>query len=366
MPDAAPLSTSAAFAPDLRGTKALVIGGTGFVGRRLLPALIAAGAEVTLLARSRPSGLLQGVRVLRGELGNRACLSAAVAGQEVVFNLAYDVRASAATNLAAFDGLLAALTAAAAGPGTAPRLIHTSSAVVYDDWPHGQLDERSAMKGPVGPYAAAKRQMEERLMAAHFPAAILQPTIVWGPGSALWTDGFAEVLRQGGRIFLPVPEGLCQGVFVDDLVQALLRAACLPDLGQERFLINGPQPFRWSELIDGYRVILGRGSIALLPAADLAPPTEPAPPPIDSGPSLAARISAAGRRAIGHDRFEALLRRARRLKGPKDLRPDAHLFALFCAAGSCPATLAQKRLGYRPVYDLTNGLQATAKHLRQS
>ncbi len=44
-------------------------------------------------------------------------------GQEIVFNLAYDVRASAAENLAAFDVLLAAAAKAGRRPDR-PYLLH--------------------------------------------------------------------------------------------------------------------------------------------------------------------------------------------------------------------------------------------------
>ena len=37
---------------ELRGKRVTVTGASGFIGRRLVPALVAAGAEVTVLGRS--------------------------------------------------------------------------------------------------------------------------------------------------------------------------------------------------------------------------------------------------------------------------------------------------------------------------
>ncbi len=158
------------------------------------------------------------------------------------------------------------------------------------------------------PYRQAKIEMERRLMAGPLPAAILQPTIVWGPGSTLWTDGFARALLAGG-VVIPEPEGICNGVFVDDVVQACLKAALLPDLGQERFVISGPEPFAWSALVDGYAAILGTNGATRVAAAEIEKALGPVPVEggADHGPSLAARISAAGRRVLGHRRFEALV-----------------------------------------------------------
>jgi hypothetical protein len=208
--------------------------------------------------------------------------------------------------------------------------------------------------------------MERRLMTSPLPVAILQPTIVWGPGSSLWTDGFAEALLAGA-VVMPEPEGLCQGVYVDDVVQACLRAALLPDLGRERFIVNGPRPFPWSALLQGYCTLLGQGEVRFAPADSLKPAiphgTEPQP---DHAPSAAARLSALGRRLIGRDRFEALVRTAkRRLKRGREMRPDAHLYELMVAAGQCPVQQATERLGYAPAFGLTEGLQAAGPYLRR-
>lgn len=344
----------------LRGRRMLVTGAGGFIGRRLVAALVAAGAEVTAVGRSRLPAALSGLplRFQRTDLADAAAMAAAVAGQEVIFNLAYDVRASAEANLTAFATLVGAAERAGGG-----RIVHLSSIVVYDGWPAGALSETSPMARPGGgPYRQAKIAMEARLMAGALPAAVLQPTIVWGPGSALWTDLFAEALLRGA-VVLPAPEGLCQGVFVEDVVQACLRAAALPDLGSERFIVNGPEPFAWSALIEGYRGILGTGDVRRMPAGELRPADAPEPAAAH-GPSAAARISALGRRLIGHDRFEALVRRLRRRAGGGEMRPDAHLFALYTATGACPPDRARARLGYAPAFGLAEGLAATAAHLR--
>jgi nucleoside-diphosphate-sugar epimerase len=293
-------------------------------------------------------------------MGEPSVARAAVAGQDVVVNLAYDYRVSGAGNLAAVE----ALVSAAEDEGRA-RIVHASSIVVYDGWPGGNLTEQSPWGGPGGsPYRRAKIGMERRLLSSRLPAAILQPTIVWGAGSKLWTDTFAEALLAGA-VVLPEPEGLCQGVYVDDVVQACLRAAAVPGLGRERFIVNGPAPFPWSALFKGYRDRLGRGEVRFLPAESLRPQGSPEEQPdADAPPSAAARVSALGRRLIGHDRFEAIVRTARRrLRQSAELRPDTHLFALMVASGSCPSDLAAARLGYAPAYGLERGLEALAPYL---
>ena len=345
----------------LEGRRVLVTGATGFIGRRLTAALGAAKAEVTVLARSR-SGLSALPPGVRAEIGAMERASAeTLKGVEVLFNLAYDVRAPAAANLAAFDRLLAAAAAARVG-----RIVHLSSIVVHDAWPGGDCTEDGGMDRPGGgPYRQAKIAMERRLMAGPLPAAILQPTIVYGPGSSLWTDAFAEALLAGG-VILPEPEGLCNGVYVDDVAQACLKAAVLPGLGRERFIVSGPEPFRWSDLLSGYAAILGRGEVRRLPAAELERALGPKPDENgDGSPSAAARVSALARRLIGHRRFEALVRAAkRRLSRGGMLHPNHHLLEEYRGAGICRIDHARTRLGYRPAFDLQRGLAATSDHLR--
>lgn len=180
------------------GRRVFVTGANGFIGRRLVDALDQAGAKVTSLQRSRGAKRGASVRAIVGDLNDTALLETGLREQEIVFHLAYDGRAPAAANLAAFDSVLAA--SAKAGVN---RIVHTSSIVVYDGWPNGDLDETGSMSRPGGSgYRQAKIEMERRLMSGSIPAAILQPTIVYGPGSALWTEQFIEWLTVGD-IVLP-------------------------------------------------------------------------------------------------------------------------------------------------------------------
>jgi nucleoside-diphosphate-sugar epimerase len=351
----------------VQGRAVFVTGASGFVGRRLVAALLANGARVTALLRSRHGAKAlerSGARVVIGALDDSAAMERALRGQDTLFHLAYDMRAPAAASLAAFGGLMAAARAADVG-----RIVHVSSIVVYDGWPGEDLTEDSPGDRPGGtPYRQAKMAMERALLASDVPAAILQPTLVYGPGSMLWTDRPADWL-SGGTVVLPRPEGLCNAVFVDDLVQALLRAAVLDGLGQERFIISGPAPGKWSELLEGYAEAIGTGTVRHVPLDDIEARLPPeAPQDAPDRPPLAARISAAARRILGRERFEALVRGAKRRLAPGgkggEVWPDRYMLELMSTAGTCRIDRARARLGYAPEYDLAKGLAATAPYLQ--
>ena len=338
-----------------------VTGASGFIGRRLVAALAADGIEVTALSRGRmPRGTAAGLHLIAGDLREADSVARLLEGADTLYNLAYDVRASGADNLTAFDTLLTGAKAA----GTR-RIVHLSSVVAYDAWPDADCVETGAMtpRAP-GSYRDTKIAMEGRLAGSGLSAAILQPTIVYGPGSRLWTDRLAGALMMG-EVVLPAPEGLCNGVHVDDLVQAC-RLAATPGAPDGRFIVSGPAPFAWSDLLRGYAAILGKGTVRHVPVEDLLARLGPAPeaPPPDA-PSLPARLSAAARSRLGHDRVDALSRWLRaRLRNGGTFWPDRHLIEEFSGTGTCHIDHARAALGYAPRHDLQSGLAATADYLK--
>ena len=76
--------------------RALVTGGTGFVGGALVRALVASGAQVRVLARptSQTEALENlGVEIVRGDILIRTSIEAALAGCDTLFHAAalYDL-----------------------------------------------------------------------------------------------------------------------------------------------------------------------------------------------------------------------------------------------------------------------------------
>jgi nucleoside-diphosphate-sugar epimerase len=341
--------------PDLTGRRVLVTGASGFVGRRATAMLVAAGAQVTAVLRSGHEAAAMaalGTEVLRAPLADLP--GAALAGIDALVNLAYDMRASGDENLAVFEGLMTRAEAAGVG-----RIVHVSSIVVYDDWPSGEIAEAGPWGGPGGGgYRQAKIAMERRLLAGGRPAVILQPTIVYGPGSSLWTDAPMARLERG-PVILPDPVGHCAAVHVDDVARAVVLAVALPDPGHERFVISGPDLPDWRAFYEGLAAIVGRGAVRLEPRAGIE--AHLGPPPRDggreSGPGMAARISARARRLLGRRRFEALVARAASLRGGSGpVWPDRGLLALYSASPRLSGENARHRLGFVPRIGFEQGL----------
>ena len=348
---------------DLSGLHVAVTGAAGFIGSRICAALIGRGARVRALLRSGHDAArlrAMGADVAIAPLRPGPALARALAGQAALVHAAHDIRAGAPANLAAFDALRAAMGEAGIG-----RLVHLSSVVVYDGWPEADLDEQSPWGGAGGgAYRQAKIRMENILLESDLEAAILQPTLVWGPGSALWTRAPMQALATGG-IVLPEGAGRAPLVHVEDVAGAV--CAALEAGGRGRFLVNGPESPPWRDLYEGYRRILGGGEILIRPRAEIEARLPPAAamPEGDAGPGAAARLSALLRRAVGSRRFDALMGRLRALGGEGGpLWPDRHMLALYLAAPRISSRRARREIGYRPRFDLSAGLRDLAEKAR--
>ena len=68
---------------------------------------------------------------------------------------------------------------------------------------------------------------------------VLQPTVVYGPFGVTWTVRPLEQLQDGGLLLINGGTGVCNAVYVDDVVDAMVRASTAPSAHGEAFLISG-------------------------------------------------------------------------------------------------------------------------------
>lgn len=343
-----------AFLPEARagfaGKTVIVTGATGFIGRRLVTALLELGAKVSVILRSGHGAKAlqgEGVTVWTGALSEPNFVESALKENEILFHLAYDVRASGRENMSEFSTLHSVVQAS-----NLERVVHMSSMVVYDHWPHGVIDQNAAAtRTGREDYRDTKIEMEEALLAGIKPVAILQPGIVYGPGSAMWTDVPREALRRG-PVILPDPVGLCPAIHVDDVVQATLRAALISDLTHERFILNGPGHPTWGDFFKGHINAIGEGAIEYQALDELEarlPPLDE-PSPASASPSLAARVSGILRKGLGRHRFEAIVRTATRaLQKSGPVYPDRAALKLYRARPQISDVHTRERLSFEPI-----------------
>lgn len=175
--------------------RVFVTGGTGAIGSHTVPALVAAGHEVTAMARSDAKAAVlrgHGATAVQVSLFDRPGLTAAFRGQDVVVNLA-----SALPTPARFmaesawadctrirtDGSATLVDAALSA--AVPRVIQESVVMIYRDGGDSWIDERWAVdRFPISAGNHAAEASARRFAESGGAAVTLRFGVFYGPGAA--------------------------------------------------------------------------------------------------------------------------------------------------------------------------------------
>ena len=176
-------------------------------------------------------------------------LAAALAGCEVVVHaIAGDHRTILATAEAAYR---------AAQDAGLKRMVYLSSASVHGQAPAPGTDEHTPLdrRQPV-PYNRSKIEAEALLKhlrsSGSVELVILRPGIVYGPRSC-WTGGLADEVLAGEAYLVDGGTGVCNALYVDNLIQAIDLALTAPEIDGEAFLLGEEETVTWRDL---YRPIV--------------------------------------------------------------------------------------------------------------
>lgn len=229
--------------------RVLVTGGTGFIGRASIAALLEAGHEVRVLARDarrarEALGDLDPVDVTIGEPVDAATVARALDGRDALIHAAavYSyARADSKRVLAETPALARAVLGAAMDAGT-PRVVDISTGAVFSlDEP--RIDESTPLTQPGGrewgdPYLQAKVLAERagrEFEARGLPRVTLHPVMVVGPRDrGPGTSGAVLIQLLRGRTF---PRARLGWVDIREVASAVVAALDAP-LGSA-YILNG-------------------------------------------------------------------------------------------------------------------------------
>ncbi len=219
-----------------------VFGGSGFVGRHVVRALVKRGYRVRVAVRRpdlagflQPLGMVGQIHAVQANLRYPDSVAAAVKGAAAVVNLVGILQEGGRQSFAGVQANGArAIAQACAAVGIA-RLVQVS-AIGAD------RDSKSL-------YARSKAEGEAAVLAAVPGAVILRPSIVFGP-----EDGFFNRFAALARVLPALPlvgggETRFQPVFVGDVAEAVARGVDGVVAGGRVYELGGPEVKSFRELL---------------------------------------------------------------------------------------------------------------------
>jgi len=190
--------------------KVAITGGNGFIGRKLIEALIRQGHVANVLSRRSQPAFSSGIQVVTGDLTSTTCpLGQLLEDCQVIFHCAGEIRNIAAMELLHIDGTKRLLKAALNEAALKQRQIHwvqLSSVGAYGPPQESPSARRVVTEDtptrPIGVYEVTKTLSDELVIQASnsgsITYSIVRPSNVIGAGMSnrsLHTMG--EMVRKG-------------------------------------------------------------------------------------------------------------------------------------------------------------------------
>ncbi|MFW6773514.1 NAD(P)H-binding protein [Nocardioides sp. CPCC 205120] len=237
-------------APRLR---VLVTGAAGFVGRRLVPALVADGHEVRAMTRHPENYPGQGTPVY-GDVDDPGSLAEPLAEVDVAYYLVHSLDA---------DDFEARDAAAARAFGQAAAA-HGVRQIVY-------LGGLGADGEELSPHLRSRREVEHLLGQSGVPVTVLRAAIVVGHGGISWEITRQLVDKLPAMVAPRWVKTMTQPIAVDDVTRYLVGVADREEALDRVFEIGGPDRLDYLGMLrEAAKVIKGHAP-PILPVPVLSP-----------------------------------------------------------------------------------------------
>lgn len=232
----------------------LVAGASGFIGQRLVRALVAEGVQVRCLVR-REVPLPAGVQAVSGDLLQTNTLPAALEGVDTVYYLVHSM-AAGRFNFEKRDRWAAENFTRAATRAGVRRVIYL-----------GGLGETGT---ELSEHLRSRMEVGEILQGGGFATTFLRAAVIFGAGGASF-----EMIRSLVE-HLPIMitprwvDTRCQPIAVDDMIRYL--TGCLHEerTAGEAFDAGGPEILTYRQMLERFAAIEGR-RLLIIPVPLLTP-----------------------------------------------------------------------------------------------
>ena len=221
----------------MKPARIVVLGGSGFVGRHLVNALVARERDVVVATRAREHAkslfMLPRVEIVETNVRDATALARITRGADAVVNLVGVLNESRG---ATFDDIHVSVTDAAI------RACRSNGVRRF-------LQMSSLNADPKGPsaYLRSKGEAEAKVATSGLAWTIFRPSVIFGPEDR-FLNTFACIARLMPVVFLAGAKARFQPIYVGDVVKAF--AIALDDdrtIGQH-YPLCGPKVYTLSEL----------------------------------------------------------------------------------------------------------------------
>jgi nucleoside-diphosphate-sugar epimerase len=315
---------------------AFVTGGSGFIGGRLIPRLVADGWRVRALARSdRAADRIRGLGAapVGGDLDDIASLRAGAQGCSVAFHAAAYLgewgrpedfeRGNVAGTHNALDACVSAGVRRFVHVGTEAALLAGAPLIRVDERTPLRFDSKAL-------YSRTKARAEEAVLAASvsgFETVVVRPRLVWGPGDTSILPALVAAVRAGRFAWIGGGRHLTSTTHVDNAVEGLILGAKRGATGNAYFVTDG-EPVQFRRFITD-----------LLATQGVEAPTRSVPRPLAGALAAASEVA-----------WRVL---------PLPNQPPLTRLAVWLASLETTIDIhkATEQLGYRPVRTIADGLE---------
>jgi 2-alkyl-3-oxoalkanoate reductase len=335
-----------------------VLGAGGFIGNRTVETLHLAGVDVVPIVRT-PSSLALACRFDRpariADALDESALADAFAGCEsAVIAVAGDERT--------IVGSVGPIYRAAESAGLR-RVVYLSTASVHGQSPApGTVDSTPLSDRQPIAYNNAKVRAERRWLECRATGStevvMLRPGIVYGPRSQ-WTGALADDMLAGRAYLVDGGRGICNAIYVDNVVVAVRQALRASDADGRALLIGDREEISWLDLYRPIAEALGLDVLEL--------PMPPASAAAAEGRPFDRLRSSRARRVLPGP-VRAGLRAAyvaARTPRPASLGPSVSLeqAMLHTCSYKLPWDTARSVLGYQPETSFAEGCRRSVAWL---
>ncbi|WP_432478090.1 NAD(P)H-binding protein [Nocardioides sp. GXQ0305] len=231
----------------------LVTGATGFIGRRLVPALVDEGHDVRAMTR-RPESYDGPGKAVAGDVFDPGSLVDPLDGVDVAVYLVHSLDHPDFERKDAEAARTFAAAAAEAGVGQ----------IVY-------LGGLGADGEDLSPHLRSRREVEELLGSTGVPVTALRAAIIVGAGGISW-----ELTRQLVKNLpaMVVPRWVStptQPIAIDDVIRYLVGVTGRPEARGRVFEIGGPEQMTYLQMLQVAAEVTNGRRVPIAPVPVLTP-----------------------------------------------------------------------------------------------